>query len=50
VRLMRAVSDGALTPLEAVEDYHETLRRKGVKPMRNFEADSGITEAALRQA
>ena len=28
VRLMRAVSDGALTPLEAVEDYHEALRKQ----------------------
>ncbi|MBV9290326.1 MAG: hypothetical protein JO288_21335, partial [Hyphomicrobiales bacterium] len=49
VRLMRAVSDGALTPLEAVEDYHDALRRKCVQPMRGFEADSEITEAALKQ-
>jgi len=50
VRLMRAVSDGALTSLEAVEDYHEALRRKGVKATRDFAADSEITEVALRQA
>ena len=50
VRLMRAVSDGALTPLEAVEDYHDTLLRKCLTPMRDFEADSQITEAVLRQA
>ena len=36
VRLMRAVSDGALTPLEAVEDYHEALRKKGLKPLRDL--------------
>jgi hypothetical protein len=50
VRLMRAVSDGVLTPLEAVEDYHETLRKKCVKPLRAFEHDSEITEAVLKQA
>jgi hypothetical protein len=49
VRLMRAVSDGALTPLEAVEDYHEALRRKCVKPMRDLAEDSEITEAVLKQ-
>ncbi len=50
VRLMRAVADGALTSLEAVEDYHEALRRQGVRPSRDFAADSKITEPALRQA
>jgi hypothetical protein len=49
VRLMRAVSDGALTPLEAVEDYHEALRKKGIKSMRDFADDSEITEAVLKQ-
>ena len=29
VRLMRAVADGALTPLEAVKDYHEALAQAG---------------------
>ena len=32
VRLMRAVSDGALTPLEAVEDYHEACGRNASGP------------------
>ena len=49
VRLMRAVSDGALTPLEAVEDYHEALRKRGVKPMRDLVDDSEITESTLQQ-
>ena len=45
VRLMRAVSDGALTPSEAVEDYHDALRRKGLKPSpATFAADREITE------
>ncbi len=49
VRLLRAVSDGALTPSEAVEDYHDALGRKGLKPTRVFADDSEITEAVLRQ-
>ncbi len=48
VRLMRAVSDGALTPTEAVEDYHDALGRKGLKPSRDFADDSEITDAVLR--
>ncbi len=48
VRLMRAVSDGALTPTEAVEDYHEALRRKCLKPQREFADDREITESVLR--
>jgi len=48
VRLMRAVSDGALTPLEAVEDYHEALQRKCLAPVRDLERDSQITEPVLK--
>jgi hypothetical protein len=49
VRLMRAVSDGALTPLEAVEDYHEALRKKCLRPMRGFADDCEVTEAVLKR-
>jgi hypothetical protein len=45
---MRAVSDGALTPLEAVEDYHDALSKKGLRPAREFAKDSEITEAVLK--
>jgi hypothetical protein len=48
VRLMRAVSDGALTSLEAVEDYHEALRRKCLAPVRDLERDSQITDPVLK--
>ena len=47
VRLMRAVSDAALTPSEAVEDYHDALNRKGLKPSRDFAHDREITEKVL---
>ena len=50
VRLMRAVSDGALTPREAVEDYHEALRKKSITANREFAADNEITEAVLKPA
>ena len=50
VRLMRAVADGALTPLEAVKDYHATLQKQGLKPVRELAHDSAITESALKPA
>jgi hypothetical protein len=49
VRLMRLVADGDLTPSEAVEVYHDALRRESVTPIRDLDADNTITEAALRQ-
>jgi hypothetical protein len=48
VKLMRAVADGALMPLDAVKAYHETLLSQGVAPARDFDADCEITEAALK--
>jgi hypothetical protein len=50
VRFMRAVADGAMTPLEAVKDYHEALRRQGLKPIRELAVDSAITEPVLMAA
>ena len=48
VRLMRAVADGAVTPLEAVKDYHSALEKHGLKPTREIAIDSAITENALK--
>jgi hypothetical protein len=50
VRLMRAVADGALSPLEAVKDYHAALKKQGLKPRREISVDGAITESALEQA
>ena len=50
VRLMRAVADGAMTPLEAVKDYHEALRRQSLTPIRELADDSAITEPVLKAA
>jgi len=50
VRLMRAVADGAMTPLEAVKDYHEALRRQSLTPIRELAVDSAIAEPVLKPA
>ena len=48
VRLMRAVADGAMTPLDAVDDYHAALQKRGLKPTREIAIDSAITETVLK--
>jgi hypothetical protein len=50
VRLIRAVADGSIAPLEAVAAYHDALRRQSIKPSRELAADCEITEAVLKQA
>ena len=50
VRLMRAVADGGVAPLEAVKDYHGALRKQGLKPAREIAIDSAITESVLKAA
>ena len=48
VRLMRAVAEGAMTPPEAVKDYHAALQKQGLKPTREIAVDSAITESVLK--
>ena len=48
VRLMRAVADGAMIPLEAVKEYHAALEKQGLKPTREIAIDSAITESVLK--
>ena len=48
VRLMRAVADGAMAPLDAVKDYHAALQKQGLRPTREIAIDSAITEIALK--
>ena len=45
---MRAVADGAMTPSEAVKDYHAALEKQGLKPTREIAIDSAITETVLK--
>ncbi len=48
VAFMRPVVRGDLSPLEAVRAYHVALGKKGIVPDRELEADSAVTEAALK--
>jgi hypothetical protein len=50
VRLMRAVADGAMIPLEAVKEYHAALEKQGLKPTREIAIDSAITESVLKSS
>jgi hypothetical protein len=47
---MRLVADGKIRPLEAVREYHATLKNKGIAAVRSIEDDSKITEAVLKDA
>ncbi len=48
IRFMRAVADGELAPKAAVAAYHDALAKAKIKPARPLDADSEITEAALK--
>jgi hypothetical protein len=47
VQLMRQVSDGALSPAEAVKAYHGELKKQGLRAERSLDDDLAITEKAL---
>jgi hypothetical protein len=49
VRLMRAVADGKLKPLEAVREYHAELKKKKIVPARSIDEDSKVTESRSRR-
>ncbi len=48
IKLMRAVTDGAVSPAEAVKAYHGELQKSGLKPKRPLAEDNVATEAALK--
>jgi hypothetical protein len=50
VRHMRAVVDGTMKPLEAVQSYHGVLKEKGIASVRSLADDSVVTEAVLKAA
>ncbi|NJM31044.1 MAG: hypothetical protein HC855_13960 [Rhizobiales bacterium] len=47
VALFRPVLEGAITPENAVKQYHATLLKSDLKPMRRLEDDLRITERNL---
>lgn len=49
VRHMRRVTDGELSPEEAVREYHAAIRAEGLSPHRPLDEDLRITEPALAQ-
>lgn len=48
VRLMRPVLEGLKTPIQAVEEYHECLSEKNIRPQRLLEIDLQVTDPALQ--
>ena len=48
VQLMKRVVDGEVGPAEAVKAYHGELEKGGIRPARDLETDSQITEAVLK--
>jgi hypothetical protein len=48
--LMRHVADGSVTPEEAVNAYHDALRKKDIQPTRSLDEDRTITEPVLKPA
>ena len=47
---MRQVTDGTLSPEEAVRAYHGELHKLGLKPLRTLEEDRVVTEEPLKKA
>ena len=47
LRLMRAVASEGKAPADAVVEYHDILKEKGITPDRPFEEDQKITESVL---
>lgn len=50
VKMMRAVVEGALSPIEAVKSYHGTLQTAGIIPSRTLEDDLVATDETLHGA
>jgi len=48
VRLIRHTIEGGVTPVQAVNIYHEHLKEIGIKPLRSLKKDTVITDTILR--
>lgn len=47
IEMLRLITDGKLSPGEAVRAYHGVLQGKGLKPHRSLEEDSKLTDQAM---
>jgi hypothetical protein len=47
IEMLRLITDGKLTPEEAVRAYHGVLQGKGIKPHRALDEDLKLTDQAM---
>ena len=47
IEMLRLITDGKISPEEAVRAYHGVLQGKGIKPHRLLEDDSKLTDQAM---
>jgi hypothetical protein len=47
IEMLRLITDGKVSPEEAVHAYHGVLQGKGLKPHRSLEADLHLTDPAM---
>lgn len=47
ISFLRRITDGEITPVEAVKAYHDALAKLGLVPKRPLDADLALTDTAL---
>src|SRR6185436_4324952 len=47
IEMLRLITDGKVTPEEAVRAYHGVLQSKGIKPHRSLNEDLKLTDQAM---
>lgn len=47
IEMLRLITDGKISPEEAVRAYHGVLQGKGIKPHRSLEEDLKLTDQAM---
>jgi hypothetical protein len=47
IEMLRLITDGKLSPEEAVRAYHGVLQGKGIKPQRSLEDDLKLTDQSM---
>jgi hypothetical protein len=47
IEMLRLITDGKVSPEEAVRAYHGVLQAKNIKPNRSLEADLQVTDQAM---
>ena len=47
IKMLRAITDGDITPEEAVRAYHGAMQSAGITPERSLDVDQRLTEGSL---